>query len=317
MKALASFVLLVAAGQGSAETLWVSDEQGDVLHALAPPAWQVVDRVAAGKRPRGIAPGPDDALVVAASDDGAVLVLDPRNGRERRRVPVGPDPERFAFAPDGRTLYVANEDDALVSFVDWPTGEVRATVEVGAEPEGIAASPDGTLVVATSESQSLVHFIDVHTATLVDSVLVGTRPRDAAFSADGRELWVSSEARGTLALFDPATHRVERTIDFQREPGASPSTQAVGIALARSGRRGFVALGRGNGVAEFDRSDGRIVRRFATGERTWSIALSPDERRLYAANGLSGDVTVVDLERNVVVATVKTGGKPWGLVSMP
>jgi YVTN family beta-propeller protein len=38
---------------------------------------------------------------------------------------------------------------------------------------------------------------------------------------------------------------------------------------------------------------------------------------VFAANGLSGDVTVIDLVANRVIATVKTGGKPWGVVVVP
>jgi YVTN family beta-propeller protein len=59
------------------------------------------------------------------------------------------------------------------------------------------------------------------------------------------------------------------------------------------------------------------VRFFRVGFRAWNVALSRDERRLYTANGLSGDVSVIDLERNQVVATISTGGKPWDVVVGP
>jgi YVTN family beta-propeller protein len=49
----------------------------------------------------------------------------------------------------------------------------------------------------------------------------------------------------------------------------------------------------------------------------WGIALSHDGRRLYAANGLSGDVTVIDLASGRALASVATGGKPWGVVVAP
>jgi YVTN family beta-propeller protein len=47
------------------------------------------------------------------------------------------------------------------------------------------------------------------------------------------------------------------------------------------------------------------------------LALSPDEKRLYTANGLSGDMSVIDLVANKTAATIILGGKPWGIVAAP
>jgi YVTN family beta-propeller protein len=162
-----------------------------------------------------------------------------------------------------------------------------------------------------------VHFIDAADGRLLDSLLVGTRPRDAVFAADGRTLWVSSEARATVSAFALPGRTRMRTVDFEAEANAPPAVQAVGMALARGDGTLFVALGRGNHVAEVDARTGRVRSFLPAGARNWSVALSPDGRRLYAANGLSGDVTVLDVRTRRVEATVHTGGKPWGVVVAP
>ena len=41
--------------------------------------------------------------------------------------------------------------------------------------------------------------------------------------------------------------------------------------------------------------------------------MSSDGRKLYTANGLSNDITVVDTSTNKVIATVKAGDGPWGI----
>jgi YVTN family beta-propeller protein len=76
-------------------------------------------------------------------------------------------------------------------------------------------------------------------------------------------------------------------------------------------------MGRSNRVAEIDPASFAIVRSFPTGQRTWGIGLSPDERRLYAASGLSGTLTIIDLEANKVERTVQLGGRPWGAMAAP
>jgi len=68
-------------------------------------------------------------------------------------------------------------------------------------------------------------------------------------------------------------------------------------------------------VAEIDPATDAVVRSFPTGERTWGIGLSPDETRLYAASGLSGTLTIIDLRTNKVLNTVTLGGRPWGALA--
>jgi YVTN family beta-propeller protein len=43
------------------------------------------------------------------------------------------------------------------------------------------------------------------------------------------------------------------------------------------------------------------------------MALSPDGKFLYTANGPSNDVSVVDLGANTEIARVKAGASPWSV----
>ena len=44
---------------------------------------------------------------------------------------------------------------------------------------------------------------------------------------------------------------------------------------------------------------------------------SRDGRRLYAANGRTSTVSVVDLTKGVVIGTIPVGRRPWGIVLSP
>jgi YVTN family beta-propeller protein len=50
------------------------------------------------------------------------------------------------------------------------------------------------------------------------------------------------------------------------------------------------------------------------GQRPWGIALSPDAKILYSANGPSNDISVVDLTTNAVRQKIKAGTGPWGVL---
>jgi YVTN family beta-propeller protein len=89
------------------------------------------------------------------------------------------------------------------------------------------------------------------------------------------------------------------------------------MAMTRAADKLYVAAGRGNHAAEIDMKAMKVTRWFPTGERTWGIALSPDETRLYGASGLSGDLAVIDLKSGKRVKVLKLGGRPWGVVTTP
>jgi PQQ-dependent catabolism-associated beta-propeller protein len=308
--------LLVAACAGVAgcsrpagPAIFVTNEDSNLIHVIDAGSLKERARIDIGKRPRGMAVSPDGkTLYVAVSNDNRIAALDMASGRIAAYLPSGPDPETVAPSPDGRIL---------LSFTDVALRKIVREVEVGGEPEGTAVSPDGRIVVQTSESASMAHVVDTRRAEVVDNLLVDTRPRFVAFKPDGGQFWVSSEVRGTVTIFDTATRARRGRIDFpktlkgQRPPDRA--IQPVAIAFTRDGRRGFVALGRAGLVAEVDPATLAVRRTFAVGWRAWNLALSPDETRLYTANGLSGDMSVVDLVANRTIATVKLGGKPWGI----
>jgi YVTN family beta-propeller protein len=44
------------------------------------------------------------------------------------------------------------------------------------------------------------------------------------------------------------------------------------------------------------------------------MAITPDGKKLYVANGRSNSVTVIDTEQLTVSGEVKVGEMPWGVV---
>jgi YVTN family beta-propeller protein len=74
-----------------------------------------------------------------------------------------------------------------------------------------------------------------------------------------------------------------------------------------------VTMGRGRMLTLFDVASQRESAAIDVGERPWGLALSPDGRTAYTANGQSNDVSIVDVAARQVIARVQTGDRPWGL----
>jgi YVTN family beta-propeller protein len=57
-----------------------------------------------------------------------------------------------------------------------------------------------------------------------------------------------------------------------------------------------------------------VLATIPVGKRPWNMAITPDGKKLYVANGRSNSVTVIDTEQLVPSGEVKVGEMPWGVV---
>ena len=61
----------------------------------------------------------------------------------------------------------------------------------------------------------------------------------------------------------------------------------------------------------------QVERFFLVGQRVWNLAFSPDQKRLYTSNGVSNDVSIIDLVEQKVLKSVAVGRNPWGVAVKP
>lgn len=310
--------LLIAAPTAAYE-VYVSNEKDNTISVIDGASFEVTDTIAVGERPRGIVVSHDGGILyMCTSDEDHVEVLDLATRKVTHTLPSGPDPELMQLDPSGRYLYIANEDDNLVTVVDVEERRKVTEIPVGIEPEGIGVSPDGRWLVNTSETTNMAHFINTETLEIEANVLVDVRPRVAQFTADGSEVWVSSEIGGTVSVIDAATHEIKTKIGFE-VPGLRPeSIQPVGVKIATDGSdKVYVALGPSARVAVINAKTYEVEDYLLVGPRVWNLEFSPDQKHLFTTNGVSGDVSIIDLERQKVIKSVKVGRFPWGVVVRP
>ncbi|RYY05770.1 MAG: hypothetical protein EON55_25055, partial [Alphaproteobacteria bacterium] len=53
------------------------------------------------------------------------------------------------------------------------------------------------------------------------------------------------------------------------------------------------------------------------GQRVWNLAFSLDGKRIYTANGVTNDMSVIDTNSLKVLRSVPVGQLPWGVVAAP
>lgn len=122
-----------------------------------------------------------------------------------------------------------------------------------------------------------------------------------AVDAPARRLYVTHGTR--VLVFDA---------DTLTQVGEIPNTAGVhGVAIAPELHRGFTSNGKASTVTIFDLTTlAKIDEVKVSGENPDAILYDPASKRVFAFNGRSANVTVLDALTGKVEATLPLGGKP-------
>ncbi len=253
----------------------------------------------------------------------------------------------IVFDPSGTTFYVSGGVDDNVHIYDqgtsgWAerTGSPIAlghTAGVGlvAQPEaaGLAITADGTKMVVADYYNDSVSVLTKASNTWQKTGELDLRPGKISPSSRGVP---GGEYPFWVAIKDNSTAYVsslrEREIDVISLAGSPTVTNRIKVTgqpnkmtLNSTQSRLYVAEDDSDSVAIIDTGVNQLLNEIAvtappgilpafragyTGNNTNSVTLSPDETTLYATNGNTNDVAVVDLNTASVTGLIPTGWYP-------
>ncbi len=131
---------------------------------------------------------------------------------------------------------------------------------------------------------------------------------------------IGGEGGWDYLTVDPSAHRlyvahgprveVIDTTDGKSVGAITGLKGTHGVALDGQGKFGYVSDGGANAVVVFDRSTLQTLATIPTGMNPDGIAFEPVTKTVWAFNGRSKDVTVIDTAERKVVATVALPGRP-------
>lgn len=317
---VAALIACVVQGQDAAAMgtgyVFVSNEKTNTIVVIDPKQdYNVIKVIATSRRPRDMKFRDNRKLLyVACADNDVIDVIDVATLSVVDHIPTGPGPEMFELSSDQKKLYVSNEEGSSVQEISIAEKIIVREFETGAEPEGIAVTEDGKTIYVTSEVADMVHVIDAASGVVTDNLIVGTRPRRFVMLPQNNELWVSNELSGQVSIIDRSTNRVVAALDFLPPGLRKADVTPVGMAATKDGKLVVVALGRANHIAFVDPASRKVKSYALVGRRAWGVAFSPDETTLYVVNGLSDDLSIVDIKTRKAVRTVPVGRVPHSVL---
>ena len=159
----------------------------------------------------------------------------------------------------------------------------------------IAITPDGALVVAVNPDSNSISILDTATHA-VFGVPVGIDPR--AVTVHEAWAYVANQGSDTVTVVDLSS----RAVLGERAVGDRP----VGIALSPDQRYVIVANVGDDTVSWLDSSGADTLSVLNVPDRPYGLAFTPDGSRLLVTHLLSGDVTIISMDRSDVPTPVAT-----------
>jgi YVTN family beta-propeller protein len=197
--------------------VWVTNNYGGTVSRIDPAVNRVVQTIAVGNGPSGVAVS-DGSVWVANSSDGTLSRIDAVTGDVVRTIALGA--AATDVAAGAGAVWVSDEAGDRVFRVDPQIDQVTQVINVGTGPTALAIG-FGSVWVANS-LDGTVSRIDPQTNSVTGTVAVGDGAGSVAVGGGG--VWVSSQYAGTVGRIDPVTDALTRTVRVGNDP--------EGLALA-------------------------------------------------------------------------------------
>lgn len=285
---------------------------------LTPAGKQVV----LGDTLTGCALSPDGkylAVINGGAAANAVSLIDTTTGMATQTLEVNrAQSNGIAWTADGKTLYVAGGNSGEIYPFTVADGQMQATAPITIpevytlnekpSPEsgkslpylyGLTLSADAKTLYATNLTNDTIYALELGTGTIRAKKALDGQPRPGCLrlSPDGKTLYATLWGKASVLALDPETLEIKQTVTV----GAHPND----MVLTKNGRRLFVSCGNADAVYVIDTATGQVSERIAmtmtphapAGATPSSLALSPDEKKLYVANSDNNSVAVVEVEQ--------------------
>jgi WD40 repeat protein len=235
---------------------------------------------------------------------GAIHVWDRAAGRYTRRFASGSvEPGAVAATPDGARIVVRGKEGPL-AVLDAATGqELLAFAGEHWRPHALYVSADGQRVsgVFSTEAGYVARTWDLESGQMSGRLELGSVQSNVLFLPDALRILITTPD-GQLQVWDVLSGTM--VASFQTGFVVPLAVSPDGRFLAGSG---YDANGHRNPLKLWDLLDGRVVRTFGPDPADWTAAFSPDGRLLVTASWFDPGLRFWDVSSGSLVREVHTG----------
>ena len=295
-----------------ARRIYVTNSWDDTASVIDTQSLTLIRTVRTGWEPTSVVTDRAGTTLYVAnrlSDD--VSVIDLRSGRERKRLAAGRGASYLVRSLDGRRIYCTHVYPNLRGVRQPPESELtiidaaRQSVVAREALHNVAGvfhmsfSHDGRLGVAAElRPKNLIPVGHVeHGGVFVNSLLM--------FGADvGRTVEVPLDELDRYFAMPFATVITPGKLKIYISTSGSDSVTVISIAKLLK----YVRTHREWIANDLSASANYVIHRIPVGKNPRGMTLSPDGKRLYVANRMDDNLSLIDTVTDTVISTINLGG---------
>jgi YVTN family beta-propeller protein len=269
----------------------VGNTDSGTLSVISVPRLEVVGTIEIGLYPDDVIASRDGTVVYAnrvqssghplskhAGESGEAVAVSSASGRVLWRAPVEGWPQHLALSSDGRRLYVPLYDRMRIDVVDTDKHAVVDHLPAALGSHGMRLSPDGSRLYVGSMFMDMLLVIDLKTGQPVKRIPFKDAVRPFAFTRDEKRLYAQLSRLHGFEVVDLEKGRVVRRVALPELPA------------------------------------GTKLPEFFPNTYNHGLALSPDEKLLFAAGSVADYVCIYSQPGLELLKTIPVGRDPNWIV---
>jgi YVTN family beta-propeller protein len=257
----------------------------NTIEVFSPVKRRVIARISQISDPRGMAVDDEGGtLYVALAGNSSIAVVDTRNWRVEKIIPVEHRPDKLLWVGQTKTLYATSVLDRTLSAIDLRRSSEGSVIELNALPQGLVYDTARQAILISLQDLKQIAVIDRSNKIVERFKLVASEPTGLALDEPRRRLYVAVRY-AVLAL------NADTGVEVARIPAPGGIDALV---LDPDGNLLYAAAGDGS-VLAIDLNRNVVDHELPTDVKGYSIAYDPAHKMIFLPGGREGRSKMVIL----------------------
>lgn len=257
----------------------------NTIEIFSPVKRRVVARISQISDPRGIAVDDESGMMyVALAGNNGIAVIDTRNWRVEKVVPVQHRPEKLLWVPQNKTLYATSTLDRCLSMIDLRINAEANVLQLDALPQAMVYDNARHVLLLSLQDSRQIAVIGENDKIVGRYQLMASEPTGLALDEQRRRIYVAVRY-AVLSL------NADTGAELSRIP-APGGTDA--LVMDPGGNLLYAAAGDGS-VLAIDLNRNTVDHELPTDVKGFSIAYDPAHKMLFLPGGREGRSKMVIL----------------------
>ncbi len=200
--------------------LYVTTELDKTVTIVNPKTLKIVGTIPTGQeQSHMLAISRDGKLGYTANvGPGTVSVLDIKNRKTLKVIPISKGTQRIVLSPDDKWVFTSDTSEPRMAVIDTQTNEISKWIELPGNGYGSATTPDGKWLLVPIPGKSCVAVIDLKSLTVAKTIEVEKSPQELIVRPDGKFAYVASSSNKKVSVIDLSEWKMSDTIDVGNYP---------------------------------------------------------------------------------------------------